>query len=215
MNPEPGLRERKKRRTRAAISDAALRLFLTDGFDAVSVVDIATAAEVSKRTLFQYFPSKEDLVVHRFADHIDDAASVVRDRVRGQTPLNALHNAFRAGLDNHEPATGLCDAPEVVACYRLVLDTPALTARLAHFLSGGEIALAGTLGPPDDLDARLAASAITAVRRNLCEANWREMAAGRSAAQRHPVAIAEADRAFELLADGFARTLGPHCPAGH
>ncbi|MET8796023.1 TetR family transcriptional regulator [Nocardia sp. NPDC004568] len=215
MNTEPGLRERKKRRTRAAISDAALRLFLTDGFDAVSVVDIATAAEVSKRTLFQYFPSKEDLVVHRFADHIDDAARVVRDRARGQTPLEALHTAFRAGLDTHEPATGLCDTPEVVACYRLMLDTPALTARLAHFLGGGEIALAGTLGPPDDLDARLAASAITAVRGTLCEANWREMAAGRTAAQRHPVAVAEADRAFELLAEGFARTLRPPRPAGH
>ncbi|MGW6333228.1 TetR family transcriptional regulator [Nocardia rhamnosiphila] len=214
MNPEPGLRERKKRRTHAAISEAALRLFLADGFDAVSVVDIATAAEVSKRTLFQYFPSKEDLVVHRFADHIDEAARAVRDRARGQTPLDALHAAFRTGLDNHEPATGLCDTPEVVGCYRLVLDTPALTARLAHFLGDGEIALAATLGPPGDLDARLAASAITAVRRNLCEANWREMAAGRRAAQRYPVALAEADRAFELLADGFARTLRPQCLAG-
>ncbi|WP_329409506.1 TetR/AcrR family transcriptional regulator [Nocardia vinacea] len=65
-----GLRERKKRHTRAAISDAAIRLFLADGFDAVSVVDIAATAEVSKRTLFKYFPSKEDLVVHRFADHV-------------------------------------------------------------------------------------------------------------------------------------------------
>ncbi|MGA6205793.1 hypothetical protein ACPESR_13710 [Nocardia testacea] len=53
------------------------------------------------------------------------------------------------------------------------------------------------------------------MRRDLCEANWREMAAGRSAAQRHPVAVAEADRAFELLAEGFARTLRSHRPAGH
>lgn len=203
MTPESGLRERKKRHTRAAISDAALRLFLADGFDAVSVVDIAAAAEVSKRTLFKYFPTKEDLVVHRFADHVDDAAHVVRDRMRGQAPLDALRAAFRVGLDNHEPSTGLCDMPEVLGCYRLVLDTPTLTARLAQFLTGGEVALAEALGPPGELDARLAASAIIAVRRNLCEANWRELADGRSAAQRHPSAVAEAERAFDLLASGF------------
>lgn len=203
MTPELGLRERKKRHTRAAISDAAIRLFLAGGFDAVSVVDIATAAEVSKRTLFKYFPSKEDLVVHRFADHADEAARVVRGRVRGQAPLAALRTAFRTGLDDYEPSTGLCDVPEVLACYRLVLDTPALTARLAQFLTSGEVALAEALGPPGELDARLAASAIIAVRRNLSEANWRELAAGRSAAQRHPVAVAEAERAFDLLASGF------------
>lgn len=203
MTSELGLRERKKLHTRAAISDAAIRLFLANGFDAVSVVEIAAAAEVSKRTLFKYFPSKEDLVVHRFADHVDDAARVVRDREPGQAPLVTLRAAFRAGLDDHEPSTGLCDDPEVLACYRLVLDTPTLTARLAQFLTSGEVALAEALGPPGDLDARLAASAIIAVRRNLCEANWRELAAGHSAAHRHSVAVAEAERAFELLADGF------------
>ncbi|WP_327115058.1 TetR/AcrR family transcriptional regulator [Nocardia sp. NBC_01730] len=203
MTPELGLRERKKRHTRAAISDAAIRLFLADGFDAVSVVEIAAAAEVSKRTLFKYFPSKEDLVVHRFADHVDEAARVVRDRARGQAPLAALHAAFRAGLDNHEPSTGLCDVPEVLACYRLVLDTPTLTARLAQFLTSGEVALAEALGPPGELDARLAASAVIAVQRNLSEANWRALATGHTAAQRHPVAVTEAERAFDLLASGI------------
>ncbi|WP_327150907.1 TetR family transcriptional regulator [Nocardia sp. NBC_01329] len=203
MTPEPGLRERKRQHTHAAISDAALRLFLADGFDAVSVVDIAAAAEVSKRTLFKYFPSKEDLVVHRFADHVDEAAHAVRNRAHGQAPLTALRTAFRTGLDNREPSTGLCEAPEVLACYRLVLDTPALTARLARFLTSGECALAQALGPPGDLDARLAASVIIAVQRNLSEANWHALVSGRTAAQRHPVAVAEAERAFDLLVRGI------------
>lgn len=204
MTPEPGLRERKKQHTRAAISAAALRLFLADGFDAVSVVDIAAAAEVSKRTLFKYFPAKEDLVVHRFADHVDEAARTVEGRAPEQAPLAALRTAFHAGLDNHEPSTGLCDAPQALACYRLVLDTPALTARLAQFLTSGEVALAQALGPPGQLDARLAASAIIAVQRNLSEANWRALANGQTAAQRHPVAVTEAERAFGLLDRGMS-----------
>ena len=64
-----GLRARKKARTRDAIADAAISLFLAHGFDQVSVADIAAAAEVSKPTLFRYFTAKEDLVLHRIADH--------------------------------------------------------------------------------------------------------------------------------------------------
>src|SRR3954468_6075529 len=75
-----GLRERKRARTHAAISEAAIALFLERGFDHVSVAQVAEAAEVSKRTLFAYFPAKEDLVVHRFADHETEAARVVGPR---------------------------------------------------------------------------------------------------------------------------------------
>ncbi|MCZ9345440.1 TetR/AcrR family transcriptional regulator, partial [Streptomyces sp. TRM76130] len=66
---ETGLRERKKRRTYQVLSDTAVRLFTERGFDAVSVAEVAAAAEVSKPTLFRYFPAKEDLVLYRIADH--------------------------------------------------------------------------------------------------------------------------------------------------
>lgn len=66
------LRERKKLRTREAISTAAIELFVEHGFDQVSITQVAEAAEVSRRTLFAYFPTKEDLVIHRFADHEDE-----------------------------------------------------------------------------------------------------------------------------------------------
>src|SRR5690606_3736169 len=65
---EPGLRERKKQRTREAILKAAFAMFAESGFDRVHVADIAAAAEVSKPTLFAYFPTKEDLVLHRFSE---------------------------------------------------------------------------------------------------------------------------------------------------
>jgi len=204
VNGELGLRERKKLRTRAAISAAAIRLFLERGFDAVGVVEVAQVAEVSKRTLFAYFPNKEDLVLHRFADHETDAADVVRARRPGQGALAALREAFRRGLDEREPVTGLCDDPAVVAVFRLVTGTPALVARLVEFASAGESALAGALaeaGVPD-LDAGLAAAQITAVRRTLATANMDAVAAGVPAARRHPEAVAAAERAFTLLSSG-------------
>src|ERR687886_153287 len=94
-----GLRQRKKLRTRQAISEAAIALFLERGYDQVSIAEIAAAAEVSKRTLFAYFPTKDDLVLHRFADHQDEAARVVRARPPGVAPLPALHEHLRAALE--------------------------------------------------------------------------------------------------------------------
>jgi len=116
-----GLRERKKARTRSGISAAAIALFLERGYDQVSVAEVAEAAEVSKRTLFAYFPTKDDLVLHRFADHEDEPARVVRARGSGVAPLTALHQHLRAALGRRDPITGLCDHPEVVRFYRLVV----------------------------------------------------------------------------------------------
>src|SRR5436853_609935 len=66
-NPE-GLRERKKRKTRESIANAAARLFTERGFEVVTVAEVARAAEVSEQTVFNYFPTKEDLVFDRDAE---------------------------------------------------------------------------------------------------------------------------------------------------
>lgn len=137
-----GLRTRKKERTRRAISEVAIAMFLEHGFDQVGVAEIAAAAEVSKPTLFRYFPSKEDLVLDRIADHRGEAAAVVRARPAGRTPLDALHDAFMAGLDAREPTTGLCDHPAVLAYHRLVFDTPSLASRVAEYAAADTEALA-------------------------------------------------------------------------
>lgn len=207
MEAQPGLRERKKARTREAISDAAISLFLASGFDAVSVADIATAAEVSRPTLFKYFPTKEDLVVHLFADHEEEAARVVRDRAAGESPLDALERHFVAALHASDPVTGLSDEPEVQALHRLVLGTPALAARLLAYTFRGEEALATALresgGVADDLTARAAAGQVIAVQRVLATENSRAIGAGRTAAEILPDAVAEAHRAFALLRNGL------------
>ena len=192
-----GLRARKKARTHDAIADAAISLFLARGFDQVSVNDIAAAAEVSKPTLFRYFGTKEDLVLHRFADHNGEAARIVRDRPPGVSPVTALHRHFRAGLDRYEPVTGLNDHPEVVAFHRMVFGTPSLAGRLTQYMLEDEEALADALGP--GIQARLMAAQVLAVQRVLARANWQKIADGRTARGVHPEAVADADQAFALL----------------
>ena len=192
-----GLRARKKVRTRDAIADAAISLFLARGFDQVSVSDIAATAEVSKPTLFRYFPTKEDLLLHRFADHHGEAARVVRDRQPGIEPITALHRHFRSGLDRFEPVTGLNDHPEVVAFHRLVFATPSLVGRLMHYLLGDEDALAAALGP--GVPGRVQAAQVIAVQRVLARANWQKIAGGRTAHEVQPEAVVDADQAFASL----------------
>lgn len=200
MSEAAGLRARKKVRTRDAIADAAITLFLARGFDPVSVSDVAAAAEVSKPTLFRYFATKEDLVLHRFADHHGEAARVVRDRRPGLTATAALHRHFRAGLDRFEPVTGLNDQPGVVAFHRLVFATPGLAGRLLQYLLDDEEALAAVLEP--GVAGRAQAAQVVAVQRVLARANWQRIADGRTARQVQPEAVADADAAFARLARG-------------
>ncbi|WP_330333833.1 TetR/AcrR family transcriptional regulator [Streptomyces sp. NBC_00536] len=236
-----GLREAKKQRTRQLLAATALELFLERGFDAVSVADVAAAAEVSKPTLFRYYPSKEDLLLDRFADHQDEAARVVRERPAGQTPVEALHAHFIAGLAAHDPITGLCDHPNVVVFQRLLYSTASLEARLANYtarevellaavlaaeaeaeteaesrgavqaeVEAGPVAT-GAVGAPS-LPARLAALYLVTARRELGRANWLRMDAGQSAAEALPAAVADADAAFAMLAEGLNRTLPGRTP---
>ncbi|MFF8596777.1 TetR/AcrR family transcriptional regulator [Streptomyces sp. NPDC015220] len=195
----PGLRERKRLRTYQAVSDTAIRLFLAKGFDAVSVAEVAAAAEISKPTLFRYFPAKEDLVLHRIADHEDEAARVAA--AAPGAPLDALRRHFLDGLLRHDPVTGLNDHPEVLAFHSLLYGTPALVARLHTHLERSEAALAAALG--GGLGARLAAGQIIAVQRILARENWRRIAAGEPLADVGADAMAAAEQAFARLRAGL------------
>ncbi|MFD7339407.1 TetR/AcrR family transcriptional regulator [Streptomyces violascens] len=207
MGSEMGLRERKRQQTYEAVSETAIALFLERGFDKVSVAEVAAAAGISKPTLFRYFPAKEDLVLHRFADHEDEAARVVAaGRAEGTAPLPALRAHFREGLERRDPVTGLCDNPHVRAYYGLLYGTPSLVARLYGYQERSEQALAAELG--GGLGARIAAGQIIAVRRILAEENWRRIVAGESERALYPEAVRAADRAFAQLAEGLGAEYG-------
>jgi AcrR family transcriptional regulator len=197
---EPGLRERKKQRMYETVSDIAIRLFLEKGFDAVSVAEVAAAAEISKPTLFRYFPAKEDLVLYRIVDHEGEAARVVAESE--ELPVEALRRHFLAGLERSDPVTGLNDHPQVLAFHALLYGTPSLVARAYAHQERSEAALAEVLG--GDLDARLAAGQIMAVLRVLALENWRRIAAGERVADVRPDAVAAAERAFDRLAAGLS-----------
>lgn len=95
-----GLRERKKAATRKHISDTATMLFLERGFDAVSVREVAEAAEVSATTVFSYFPRKESLVFDEDDSQRDQLVATVRDRGAGVPILDALRDYFLAEISH-------------------------------------------------------------------------------------------------------------------
>ncbi|WP_037603396.1 TetR/AcrR family transcriptional regulator [Streptacidiphilus rugosus] len=211
VDAKPGLRERKKQRTHTAISDAAITLFLEHGFNQVSVAQVADAAEVSKRTLFTYFPTKEDLVVHRLADHETELARVVRARPAGTGPLTAVREHFLQGLRDRDPITGLNDHPQVKRVRRMILDAPSLVARMDRFRTGAERALAEALQETSDtaeLTARLAAVQIVGVRWTLAEDNAARLERGETADARYAGAVADANHGFALLERGLRDLTG-------
>src|SRR5258707_7503885 len=90
MEAELGLRERKKLRTRQLIAETAQRMFVERGFDAVPVAAVARAAEVSEATVFNYFPTKEDLVYQGMEAFETELLAAVRDRPAGEPFVAAV-----------------------------------------------------------------------------------------------------------------------------
>src|SRR5215469_17491093 len=89
MSTEVGMRERKKQRTRELIRDTAVRLFMERGFDQVTIAEIARDADVSEATVFNHFPTKEDLVYGQLEVFEDELLQAVRNRPPGQSALGA------------------------------------------------------------------------------------------------------------------------------
>jgi AcrR family transcriptional regulator len=150
MTNPPGLRERKKARTRWAIQEHALRLFAEQGYERTTVDQIAAAAEVSPSTFFRYFPTKEDIVVQ---DEFDDLfVEAFRQAGAAPEPLVALRRAALdvvTGIDAVEVAKGIQRA-------QLILREPALRARsmdnaLARFDDACHAFAEGLGRPADDL----------------------------------------------------------------
>jgi AcrR family transcriptional regulator len=194
------LRERKKQATRTAIADTALGLFVERGFDRVTVAEVAQAADVSVNTVFNYFPTKEDLFFDRQADVVLRLAHAVDARRPGESAVAAVRRAFVEAVARDDPTVGL--SPQVAQFWRVVEASPALQARLRWIGEQAEAALAArlaALGPPGRVPARVAAALIVAVDRVLYADIRRRMLAGDDPATVRAEVTALAGSSYALL----------------
>jgi AcrR family transcriptional regulator len=149
----PGLRERKKAKTRAAIRQHAFRLFRAQGYDATTVEQIAEAAEVSHTTFFRYFPTKEDVVLQ------DDMELIWIDALRAQPPGMPAIEALRASLHDAFASLSADDLAKIRDTTDFALSVPAVRARMldefARTIQVMATAIAERTGRnPDDFEVR-------------------------------------------------------------
>src|SRR4029079_10946398 len=119
-----GLRERKKRQTREAIAHAAMQLFFARGFDAVTVADVARAADVSEKTVFNHFPAKEDLVLHGGEGRRAALIEAIRSRPAGVSIVEPFRAATLEFVERVErdPVASIVGIPRLVAQSRSLRD---------------------------------------------------------------------------------------------
>ncbi|MFI7012490.1 TetR/AcrR family transcriptional regulator [Streptomyces sp. NPDC050145] len=176
-----GLRERKKRQTRQYISDVATGLFLERGFDAVTIAEIADAADVSVNTVYNYFPAKEDLFLDRSAGVVDRMSRWVRGRDVGESAARAVLRELRDEVEAVSPRVGLMDGYS--RFMRVLHDAPTLRSRMwrlsQEVLENIEETLREEIGA-DPLDPRptLVAGQINWVHQTVMGEIGRRMMAG-------------------------------------
>jgi AcrR family transcriptional regulator len=214
MIAEGGRRERKKQQTRELIAETARRLFEERGFEAVTVAEIAREADVAEKTVFNYFPTKEDLFYNRMESFEEDLLATIRDRGPGVSVLEA----FRRFIDQPRGVLAEPRADEarerLARISRVITQSPALQAREQQVLRRYTESLAALIAEdagaaPDDVRPWVAANALMGIHRSLIElVRTRTLAGGDDPAALARDLRAHADRAFALLESG----LGDYAP---
>jgi len=203
-----GRRERKKAATRQALADAALRLFLRQGFDQVGVKEVAEAAGVSVTTLFKYFSSKEALVFDREDAREAAMVAAVRERGADQSVVDALHEIMCGHV------SALPSSPALRRFHALVEGTPALAEYSHRMWMRHEQALVHAISSETGADRDDVA--VRALVRCALES--------RRLARLDEDPLAALDRIFAFLRGGWGApefvgqsprpgALGPPCPA--
>ena len=145
---EPGLRERKKEQTRQLIADTARRLFAERGFEAVTVAEVARAAHVAEKTVFNYFPTKEELFYSRLEAFEEELLDAVRGRAPGESILAAVRGFLmgQGGVLAMRSPGGDEEATEQLRTVtRVITESPALLARERQVFASYAEALAALI----------------------------------------------------------------------
>jgi AcrR family transcriptional regulator len=153
-----GLRERKKLKTRESIQREAMRLFRKNGYDKTTIEQIAAAVEISPSTFFNYFPSKEDVVLYDAYDPV--VASLLIARPPDEPPSVSVRAVLLAMATVFEQ-----DRDIILARSKLVMEEPALRALLWEQLEKARDLICGVIAErygrdPDDLDVRIVVMAL-------------------------------------------------------
>jgi AcrR family transcriptional regulator len=194
-----GLRESKKLRTRQEIADRAMQFFAQRGFDHVTVAEVAAAAGVSEKTVYNYFPTKEDLFFDEVPAREAALVAAIRERREGESILAALR-----GLQVGE-CPRMC-SPGFATFARIIEESRALQAKelevMARFANVLSEAIQTELAV-DERDARIAAGLLVSVHWQLFRSARKLALAGKQG----PAAVrrlrADLERAYQLLENGL------------
>jgi AcrR family transcriptional regulator len=206
MSMELGLRERKKEQTRRLIGEAAQRLFAERGFDAVTVAEVARAADVSEKTVYNYFPTKEDL----FYDQMEVFETALLEAVRVRQPGESVLSAFRRFV--LERSRGLADeerADVIAKAARLIAGSPALQAREREIVARSTQVLADLIAEETrvgagEVEPWVVANALMGVQRALVEHVRTAVLAGNRGPSLAAGVRSAGKRAFARLEHGLA-----------
>ena|SRR5579875_1534988 len=202
-----GLRELKKRQTRQRISDVATGMFLERGFEEVTVSEIAAAAGVSEKTVYNYFPTKESLVLDQTEGQIERLVRAVRERGKGETPTAALVEALKEDSRRFYEMVA-DDVPRIEEFSKMVRGTPALRAAWSEHRHQMVAALAAVLAQElqvgvTDPEPLVAARALTGLVELLYDSRLRHAGAAGRPEELLARVNADIDRGARLLDTGM------------
>lgn len=200
---ETGLRERKKQATRRHIAEVAKRLFTARGFDAVTVAEVAEAADVSKMTVFNYFPRKEDLYLDQHACQVHDVEQALTARAPGESPVAALRRYQHRLLESGHDLSGATEA--IAGCWEVISASPALLSRLNEQALELQAVISDVLTAQtgDPVLSRLVAGQLAAAMAAIFESGLRRMVEGEDVERVRRDQAVLIDTAFELLEHGI------------
>ncbi|GII42431.1 TetR/AcrR family transcriptional regulator [Planotetraspora phitsanulokensis] len=201
-----GLREMKKSQTRQLIADTAASLFRARGFDDVTVDEIAAVAQVSKKTVFNHFPTKEDLVFYKAEEREAMSLAAVREREPGVSILDSFRQLCRS--QTRLVAGIRRDQAQPRGFFDLVNANPSLQRKMyevnAHLVDTlAEAVAAETEAEPDDPIPSIVASTLIGAQRALYRRLRERVASGDDDETIERAHHDDVRRVFDRLRDGF------------
>jgi AcrR family transcriptional regulator len=200
-----GLRETKKLQTRQTIAATGMRLFVTRGFDHVTVAEIARDAGVSEKTVFNYFPTKEDIFFDEVPERLEALTEAIRGRRSGQSLVEAMHEL-------HAQQCRRLANPGFAQFARVIEESPALQAKEVEVMARFTDHLATTIREELGLhpsDAQIAANLLMSVHWQLFRNARAQALAGRNGPGAARRLRSDLERAYRVLEHGLGAFADP------